>query len=92
MDGEHLRQQRLDLIQGQHVGPIAEGMVWIGMDFEKQAIDAYGHRGPGQGGYELPLAAAAATPSPGLLDGVGGIKKNGAAQGPQLGQAAKINH
>ena len=60
MDCEQLRQQGFHLMQRQHVGPIAEGMVGIGVDFEKQAIDSYGYCCPRQGGYELPLAAAAA--------------------------------
>ena len=87
-----LGQEGLQPVQRHHIGPIAEGIFRIGMDLKKKTVHTHGNGRPGEGGDELPLAAAAAAAPPGLLNGVGGIENYWATEGLELGQAALIHH
>src|SRR4029079_19728436 len=55
---EHIRK----IIKPQHIRPIARGIVRVGMNLKKQAIDTDGRRGPGTTLHPLAVATRCRSP------------------------------
>src|SRR5205823_9094069 len=68
------------LIEGDHVGPVAEGFVRTRVRLQKQAIAADGDRRPGQVRHHAPIPAAAVALAAWHLYAVRGVEDHGATQ------------
>ena len=77
-------EQGGELVQRDHVGPVAGGGVGIGMGLEEQAVDAQGHGGPGQRLDHGPIAAGGGPQAARLLDAVRGVEDHRHAEGLHL--------
>ena len=78
------------IIQPQHVGAVAGGVVRIGMGLEKQAVDADGDGGAGQRLDHGAVAAGSAAEAAGLLHAMGGVENHRHTQLAHLNQRPHI--
>src|SRR6267154_6429389 len=86
-DGDEPRK----LVQRHHGGPVARGMVGVGMRFEEERVGARGSRGVEERGHEFPQPSACAVHAlPRLLYRVRGVEHDG--DPARRAQAAEIAH
>ena len=92
IDGQDLAQLPLDLVEGQAVGPVAQGPVGILVDFPEEAVDAGRHRRPRQRADELALSGGGGAGAARQLHRVSGVEDHRAAGLAHDRQGAHVDH
>ena len=77
MDIQEAANERFKFMDGEGVGPVAQGVGGIVVHLEEQAVRAAGDRRPGQRLDVFGLAAGGAPGAARELDGVGGVEHTG---------------
>ena len=52
--------QFLEVVEGEGLGPVALGLVGVGVDLYKEAVGTSGHRCEGDGRHQVPFSSAVA--------------------------------
>ena len=90
-NSEHLGQHPVELVERQHVRPVARRAVGVGVDLDEQRVDADGRGGPGEVGRTRGGRPTRSPSPPGMLDAVGGVEDDRVAELAHLGQRAEVD-
>lgn len=83
-------QQRFHLVQREHTGGVAEGLVRRRVGFDKEAVGAGGDGGAGQDGGQVRAAAGETAHAAGFLGGMGGVHDGGEAEFFHIGEGGHV--
>ncbi len=89
---EEAFDKRGQLFERHLAGGVRNGLFWLGVGFEEDAVGAGCEGGAGEGGHELALATADAAGRAGQLHAVGGINDGWVSVVLHNSEAAHIDH